>query len=246
MKSRILLLLLALLLSCSVSAQTYHFQYSHDTLGNRVSRVYQGAQQRSIPSVDTSRNVSTELADESSDEERLPSYKYTEKDTVKVSPFIKTQAEKDSYQDSMMAEVTKLQPLPVGRDTRDITDSVQPEEDALCGRLIDYYYIYYFASDKKIEDAKKNNIYIAYPTLIINNCVIREEQILEKVRRSFKILIDDPIYRYDWRIGNYHIKRIKFYTPEQAKRKGIENISKDGVCIIELWRNEIFDPSLLP
>ena len=110
MNSRIFLLLLALMLSRTVSAQTYHFQYSHDTLGNRVSRVYQGARQRSMPNVDTSRLINAELADDSSDDGRQPSYKYTEKDTVNISPFIKTQAEKDAYQDSMMVEVTKLQP----------------------------------------------------------------------------------------------------------------------------------------
>jgi RHS repeat-associated protein len=75
-----------------------------------------------MPNVDTSRLINAELADDSSDDGRQPSYKYTEKDTVKISPFIKTQAEKDAYQDSMMAEVMKLRPLPVGRDIRDMTD----------------------------------------------------------------------------------------------------------------------------
>ena len=39
---KILLLLIAVILSWSVSAQTYNYSYSHDTLGNRTSQVYQG------------------------------------------------------------------------------------------------------------------------------------------------------------------------------------------------------------
>ncbi|MBQ6081890.1 MAG: VCBS repeat-containing protein, partial [Bacteroidales bacterium] len=92
-------------------------------MGNRTLRAYQGALQGSAPSIDTAKIVlSAAPSVEVSEVERHPSYQYTEKDTVKVSPFIKTHAEKDAYQDSMMVEVTKLQPLPVGRDSRDITD----------------------------------------------------------------------------------------------------------------------------
>lgn len=120
------LLLLIAIMSCHiVSAQTYHFIYSHDTLGNRTSRIYQGARQGSVPEIDTAKIVPGDVASvEASEDERQPSYQYTEKDTVKISPFIKTQAEKDAYQDSIMDAVMKLEPLPMGSDSgsRDLTD----------------------------------------------------------------------------------------------------------------------------
>ena len=43
MKRKFLLIVCSLFLCEMLTAQSYHYQYAHDTLGNRISRVYQGS-----------------------------------------------------------------------------------------------------------------------------------------------------------------------------------------------------------
>ena len=121
MKPNHVLSLLALLLSCSLSAQTYHYQYTHDTLGNRVSRVYQGTvpSKENVVEQDTSsfQKEDVTIDDIEGTEEPL-SYQNAEKDTTKHGPLVKTQAEKEAYLDSVMAAVLAQTPFNDDGDTR--------------------------------------------------------------------------------------------------------------------------------
>ena len=100
MNTRFLLILLAMLVCCSLSAQTYHYQYSHDTLGNRVSMVYQGTvpSKGNVAEQDTSsfQKENVTIDDIEGTEEPL-SYQNAEKDTTKHGPLVKTPAEKEAY-----------------------------------------------------------------------------------------------------------------------------------------------------
>ena len=96
MKPRYLVSVLVLFLCESLSGQTHHYQYSHDTLGNRVSRVYQGTVPtkgngmdpgRIDPADTTVAQMAGILVDDSSYAGELQTRHYTEKDTIKVSPL---------------------------------------------------------------------------------------------------------------------------------------------------------------
>ena len=114
MKRKSILIVFLLLLCEVLSAQSYHYQYAHDTLGNRVSRVYQGI----IPSkgnnteqdslVFQAENV---IIDDTDELEESVANQYADKDTTKHSPLVKTQAEKEAYLDSMMAAVLAQVPF---------------------------------------------------------------------------------------------------------------------------------------
>ncbi len=123
MKSKLFLTLCLLLLSGVLSAQSYHYQYAHDTLGNRISRVYQGA--RSSDNVRSATDTVTNNIPADKEDEIIndvnPSPGIAEKDTTKYGPFVKSPAEKEAYQDSMMAAVMVLEPLSVDGGSRDLT-----------------------------------------------------------------------------------------------------------------------------
>ena len=130
MKPRYLVAVLLLFLCEPLPGQTHHYQYSHDTLGNRVSRVYQGTvpskgngmeSGRIDPADTTVAQMAGILVDDSSYAGELQTRHYTEKDTIKVSPLVMTQAEKDAYLDSMMAAVSAMAIYDDG-GTRDLSD----------------------------------------------------------------------------------------------------------------------------
>ena len=118
---KLLLLLIAIIICRPVSAQTYRFQYSHDTLGNRVSRVYQGSVSSS--GSNTSANVMEfveERLDATSPEEISPaseeqaSSRSSEKDTTGNDPYVKSPAEKEAFLDSMLSDLIRQKPFNVG------------------------------------------------------------------------------------------------------------------------------------
>ena len=125
---RLSLLLIFLFLCEVVFAQTYRYQYAHDTVGNRVSRIYQGARSADEDaSTSLGMTQSPAISTERS-EWRDPDEKYSEtdvslidgdasiaaKDTTKRDPSAKTPAEKEAYLKAMMDEAMRMQPLPDG------------------------------------------------------------------------------------------------------------------------------------
>lgn len=124
MKRKSILIICLLLLSEVLSAQTYHYQYSHDTLGNRVSRVYQGTvpSKGNVAEQDTSsfQKENVTIDDIEGTEEPL-SYQNAEKDTTKHGPLVKTPVEKEAYLDSMMVAVLAQTPFKDDGGTRDRT-----------------------------------------------------------------------------------------------------------------------------
>ena len=110
MKRRHLIFLLVLLLPCfTVAGQTYRYNFSHDTIGNRLSRVYQG-----VRSSDGSNPSSNDTSGDSSDAESnvVDSYGLidgvdstiltAQTDTARRGFLIKTPEEKDAYLKQMM------------------------------------------------------------------------------------------------------------------------------------------------
>ena len=120
MKIRIFLSLLALSMSISLSAQTHHYGYSHDTLGNRVSRVYQGMNAKGGDS--SSKRIGDSVAAQGepsiNDDIRTLSPAYS--DTTRLGPVYKSPAEKEAYQRLMMEKVMALKPLDAGDEGKGI------------------------------------------------------------------------------------------------------------------------------
>ena len=117
-----LTLTLAILLICqNLSAQTYHYTFSHDTLGNRLSRVYQGT----IPAkgdntlsstVDSKVNETDFATDNDVHNDNPTPVAPAGKDTTIYNPPAKTPAEKVAYLQAMMDEVMQMWPIPVSGD----------------------------------------------------------------------------------------------------------------------------------
>lgn len=98
MKIRILLSLLALNLSIGLSAQTFRFQYSHDTLGNRTSRVYQGL-------VPTKSGASLQDTGHAEEDSAVKTLDYYSPDTSIVDPLFQA-AEKDTTHYGSLMNIT--------------------------------------------------------------------------------------------------------------------------------------------
>ena len=134
MKRR-LLLIVSLLLLCEVlSAQTYHYTFSHDTLGNRKLRVYQGVR-TAEGEVSTALGMTEEDSPGTTQSPVIPTGQgewrdpedpgietdghhgalditSVAKDTVKYGKLVKSPAEKEAYLEAMMDYVVRMQPLP--------------------------------------------------------------------------------------------------------------------------------------
>ena len=116
MKLRLFLSTALLLFWCTAFGQTYRFNYSHDTIGNRTSRVYQGA----VPSKGSKIDVFSEqevASEDVADVAGVDSINTTpllqstaERDIVQYGPLVKTQAEKDACRKQMMEELLRLKP----------------------------------------------------------------------------------------------------------------------------------------
>ena len=129
MKPRFLLLF-ALSMSIGLSAQTYRFQYSHDTLGNRTSRVYQGliqaqsggSLQESTSNDREERGVTTTDISRKDTSIANALIQTAEKDTTHYGPLMKTPEEKAAYERQMMEEAMKVLPIPSGGGSRSLND----------------------------------------------------------------------------------------------------------------------------
>ena len=112
MKVKVLVLCITMFLGDNLFAQNYYMQYSHDTLGNRTSRV-RGVLTREMEqegiSPDTILNNIVPPADTVfalSDRKALD-----EEGTASHGAFIKTKAEKEAYLKEMMAQTERLAPI---------------------------------------------------------------------------------------------------------------------------------------
>ena len=125
MKKRLYFAIALMLVWSSLCAQTYHYTFSHDTLGNRVSRVYQGTRSSGVDASSSLGKTQSPVISTGLSEWRDLDEKYSEtaasliagdtsfaaKDTVKHSPLVKSPAEKEAYLQAMMDEVMRMQAL---------------------------------------------------------------------------------------------------------------------------------------
>ncbi|MDR1681322.1 MAG: hypothetical protein LBS12_06030 [Prevotellaceae bacterium] len=89
-------------------------------------------------------------------------------------------------------------------------------------------FIFPLASDKNIEKLKgagECHSFI-YPLLILNGVIIREEEKINCFRNRFEFV---------------NIKDTKRISKEEAEKKGISNVPKDGVLFVTTKKGYYFD-----
>jgi hypothetical protein len=88
--------------------------------------------------------------------------------------------------------------------------------------------IYPLISDKSIEERKEAGIHCSfiYPLLILNGVIIREEEKINCFRNRFEFV---------------NIKDTKRISKEEAEKKGISNVPKDGVLFVTTKKGYYFD-----
>ena len=89
---------------------------------------------------------------------------------------------------------------------------------------------YPLTSDRRIEELKRtigeDSYSVIYPLLILNDVIIREEEKVNCFRNRFELV---------------NIKRTKRISKEEAERKGILNVPKDGVLFVTTKKGYYFD-----
>ena len=121
-----LLAILVCLLSFEAFAQTYHFKFSHDTVGNRVSRIYQGQvpAKGSENGNETQDNSITRDPADFADEDPADDIQAYATDAVeptfKRGTLVKSTADKEAHLDSMMKAVMAQKPFPVYTNSRSL------------------------------------------------------------------------------------------------------------------------------
>ena len=132
-------ILALILLICSIGvAQAQHYQFSHDSVGNRTSRVYQGTVTGTdakvapalseVTGIDSSSVISTGHSEWRDPNGLLGGADtaafVSNKDTSMQGPLVKTAAQKAAYLDSMLAEAVALEPFAssIKRRTRSDND----------------------------------------------------------------------------------------------------------------------------
>jgi hypothetical protein len=88
--------------------------------------------------------------------------------------------------------------------------------------------IYPLISDKSIEELKKTRGHYSfiYPLLILNGIIIREEEKINCFRNHFEFV---------------NVKSTKRISKEEADKKGIPNVPKDGVLFVTTKKGYYFD-----
>ena len=102
-------------------------------------------------------------------------------------------------------------------------------------RAIDVYLEYCTSTDSAIEHAIEIGFPIQRPSLAINRVVINDEKEIDIIRNCFNGI---------W-LGPYRISKKKRYSSAKAEDMGFYGVSKDGLVVISLKRNEIFDINCL-
>lgn len=103
-------------------------------------------------------------------------------------------------------------------------------EPALEGVICDAIFIYPLISDADIDELPSYAQQFCYPTLVVNNIVITDKQMIDCFRNHYRYLYD-----------NGYIVKKKLISQEKAQRKGIYDASPDGAIIIKTKRNFYFD-----
>lgn len=97
--------------------------------------------------------------------------------------------------------------------------------------LIDVVLTYPTMSDAEVDNfSKRGNGLIINPTLIINNMVIRDTVMINCFRNQFQTLLRNKI-----------IVKEKLMKAEDAYKKGLTDISKDGVILIKTKKKYFLD-----
>ena len=88
--------------------------------------------------------------------------------------------------------------------------------------------IYPLINDKNIEERKKAGVdcHFIYPLLILNNVIIREVEKVNCFRNHFEFV---------------NIKSTKRLSKEEAEKKGIPKVPKDGVLFVTTKKGCYFD-----
>ncbi|GHT19572.1 hypothetical protein FACS189429_7360 [Bacteroidia bacterium] len=102
--------------------------------------------------------------------------------------------------------------------------------NALQGRICDIVAIELFPLINDVE-LKNNKRLVIYPLLVVNGVQIKGEKMVNCFRNHF---------------DRTKIKKIKHITKEQAERKGIPNVPKDGVLFVTTKKDYYFDFSCSP
>ena len=106
----------------------------------------------------------------------------------------------------------------------------ETQEQPLEGHIFDAEFIYPLTSDAFIEELPSYMRYFCYPTLVINNMVITDKEMIDCFRNHYRDLYDKGLI----------VKR-KLISVKKAQRKGFYDVSPDGALFIKTKRNFYFD-----
>ena len=112
---------------------------------------------------------------------------------------------------------------------KSLTNSQAASDDSVVVSAIDALFIYPLISDKSIAEHKKVtgvDCNFIYPLLILNDIIIREEEKVNCFRNCFEFV---------------NIKSTKRISKEEAEKKGIPNVPKDGVLFVTTKKGYYFD-----
>ncbi|MCQ2065096.1 MAG: hypothetical protein MJY66_04460 [Bacteroidaceae bacterium] len=111
--------------------------------------------------------------------------------------------------------------------SQEVTNSQAVSDLLITGRLVDICFPYPTISDQEIKEMNISSDLIIYPTLIVNNIIITDTIAINLFRNN---------------VRKENIARKRFLLEEQARKKGIPEVSKDGVLLIRLKRNFYWNP----
>ena len=110
-------------------------------------------------------------------------------------------------------------------------------QDSVVARAICAHVEYCTNTDAAISSAIESGFPIIYPTLAVNGVVISDKKDIDLIRNSL-ILGSGYVAK---KVGPYKIKRVKRYSSEKAERMGIHDVSKHGVVVLYLIKDDLFD-----
>lgn len=106
------------------------------------------------------------------------------------------------------------------------------KDNAITGNPISLEIPYPLLSDDEIiNDSLLSELFI-YPTLIVNNIIVTDTEMINCFRNHYKYLREKRI-----------IYKPKFVRLEQAQKMGLTNVSRDGAIIIKTRKKHFIDLS---
>lgn len=97
-------------------------------------------------------------------------------------------------------------------------------------RCISASLIYTLSSDEQIS-RKPATVSMVYPTLVLNNIIITDTTIVNYIRNNYFQLKSKGLIIKD-----------KLISQDKAKRRGINNVHRDGAIILRTRRGYYIDP----